>query len=161
MNDSGPFDPAALGDLGQWHRLRALFDAMPVLIAYVDRDFVYRFNNRQYQETFGFPTDQITGRRVADIVGPEAFERMRPHLEAALAGESVTYEHYVVTASRGERRLLATHLPDTDDAGTVVGIIAAVVDVTERRQIEGALRRTEERYALAVEAGGVGVWELE
>jgi len=46
----------------------------------------------------------------------------------------------------GERWWTATSLPLTDKDGEAVGVIGVSVDITERKEAEDALRRSEERY---------------
>jgi PAS domain S-box-containing protein len=45
--------------------------------------------------------------------------------------------------------------------GSVGGILNIAVEVTERREIQQALRESEERLHLATEIGGIGIWELD
>ena len=140
---------------------RRVTDAMPILIGYIDRDLVYRFNNQAYEDWFGMARSDITGRRVDDIVEHETFEKNRSYIEAALAGRSQTCEYTISLPDGDSRRAVSNYLPDRDADGKVRGFYVATIDVTDRYVIEGALRRTEERYAAAVEASRVGVWERD
>jgi PAS domain S-box-containing protein len=64
--------------LASRQQLRTIADNLPVLIAYIDREHVYRFVNATYTEWFGQPVAQVEGRRVADIVGAAIYEQRRP-----------------------------------------------------------------------------------
>ena len=77
-------------------RLRAIADNMPVLIAYVDADQRYRFNNQTYQSWFEIAPPEIFGRHIRDVVGDDNYQSARPHIEAALAGEKVNFETVLV-----------------------------------------------------------------
>src|SRR5262249_32308616 len=73
-------------------QLRTISDALPVLISYVDRDSRYRFNNAAYERWFGRPTELIRGAHVSEVLGAEAYEVLRPHLERSLTGQHVQVE---------------------------------------------------------------------
>jgi PAS domain S-box-containing protein len=45
--------------------------------------------------------------------------------------------------------------------GRTLRITGTHTDVTDRRQAEDALRESQRRYALATDAGGVGIWEYD
>lgn len=62
----------------------------------------------------------------------------------------------------GSYRVLHTLArPRFGPGGEFLGVIGVNTDVTEAREAESALRRSEERLRLAQEAGGIGAWELD
>jgi PAS domain-containing protein len=54
-------------------QLRLMADALPVLIAYVDQEQRYRFNNRYYEEWLGAPPVQLLGQPVREVLGEEGY----------------------------------------------------------------------------------------
>ncbi|UCC61684.1 MAG: PAS domain-containing protein, partial [Anaerolineae bacterium] len=50
-------------------------------------------------------------------------------------------------------------VPIKDSAGTVTGLILTLANVTDRVQAQEALKRSEERYALAQRAANIGSWD--
>jgi PAS domain S-box-containing protein len=48
-----------------------------------------------------------------------------------------------------------------DARNDVSHLLAQVVDITERKMVEETLRLSEERLALAADAGGVGMWDYD
>jgi PAS domain S-box-containing protein len=133
------------------HNLNRLVDALPQLVAYIDADQRYRFNNRAYQEWFGFRVEELTGRHMRDVLGEEAYEVVRPHVEAALAGREVTYEAYAPYKSGGGRHIEARYVPFRPAPdGLVRGFFVLVSDISERRRAAEQLEaRAAQQEAVA------------
>jgi PAS domain S-box-containing protein len=71
-------------------RLRAIADALPFLISYLDSNQIFRFINKPYEAWFERPLSEIVGYNVRDVMGPSMYEARRPFIERALAGESLS-----------------------------------------------------------------------
>ena len=67
-------------------RLRRLTDNLPVLIAYVDAEHRYRFNNKAYESWLGCSPEAIRGAHMKDVLGWMRYEAIKPFVQAALAG---------------------------------------------------------------------------
>ena len=95
-------------------QLRLVIDSMPGLIAYVDRDFRYRFTNRRYNDWFLRPASDFDGKTIAEAMGEEGFRMIREHAERALRGETVTFE-CTFNYPDQPRHVRASYLPDQSD----------------------------------------------
>lgn len=115
--------------------LRALTDALPVLISAVDRDERYCFNNRVYEEWFGIERDAIKGRHIRDVVGDEAYLALKPTIDRALAGEALTIERLVNYPS-GPRHVHIEYVPRRDGEGIQDGYHVLIQDIGERKRAE-------------------------
>ncbi|MEO5373318.1 MAG: PAS domain-containing protein [Alphaproteobacteria bacterium] len=148
---------AMIPDLPVAHRLERLApeesarglgmvaDTVPALVAYVDKDLIYRSVNRCYQDWFGVPATDIIGMGMPDVVGQVLFRRMEPHIATALAGNRVTFEEVFRDGSGGERWFHATCIPDIDDDGQVCGFSTVAHDITALKEM--AYRLDEGRTA--------------
>jgi hypothetical protein len=87
----------------QTARLRLLINNLPAFISYIDAEQRYRLVNRGYEDWFLRPKEQIEGQLVRDIQPAAAYQAIQPHLEKALAGEQVRYEHLLQDGA-GESR---------------------------------------------------------
>lgn len=132
--------------------LRLLINNLPAFISYIDADQRYRLVNRGYEEWFLRPREQIEGRLVSDIQPAAAYQTIQPHLEKALAGEQVRYEHLLQDEAGNSRYLDNIYIPHRSTDGAVVGCFVMVSDITEQKQAETELRRAKERAETANQA---------
>ncbi len=105
-------------------------DAVPILISYVDRDERYRFVNRAYERWFGVERAQIEGRRLCEVIGDVAYQRLRGNVRRALAGETLTFEGEVDYHGAGARFIEARYVPDITPEGDIPGYYALISDIT-------------------------------
>jgi PAS domain S-box-containing protein len=128
-------------------QLQALFDSAPVGLCLLDRGLHYTNVNAMLAEMNGAPIEAHLGRSVGELT-PDFFPLAEPFLRAALGGEPVSGVEPLKRPSGGGpiRSVLASCQPVRDEAGEVLGISAAVLDVSKCRQVEEALRETEEHF---------------
>jgi PAS domain S-box-containing protein len=126
-------------------QLRFVTDNAPVAIAHCDPQNRFKFVNRPYAERFGLHPAQLVGRTVADVIGEQAFEAIRPYTARALAGEPLEVEVEIPYEKLGRQYMHFAYVPELDDAGAVVGYVAAVMNVSDRRRAEEALLEADRR----------------
>ena len=108
-------------------------------LTHCSRDLRYLSANPAYAQWIGLPLEQIVGRPMMEVMGQAAFEIIRPRIERVLSGERVEYEDELPIA--GERKWIhVVYTPDRDASGNVVGWVASVMDITERKRIEEELK---------------------
>jgi EAL domain-containing protein (putative c-di-GMP-specific phosphodiesterase class I) len=98
--------------------LQALYEGAPVGLAFLGPDLRYISINQQLAEMHDVPVQTHLGRLVREIV-PALYLQTKPHLQRALAGESVTAVEITqpATESRPEETFLVSYLPAFDEAG--------------------------------------------
>ncbi|MFY9290018.1 MAG: PAS domain-containing protein [Methylorubrum rhodinum] len=121
--------------------LRLITDALPVLIAFIGDDLVYRFANKAYEDWFFLPAEQVIGRNVRDLLSPADFAARKPFLDRVLAGEAVTFELDWPRRDGQARIAEIRYLPRRSADGRVDGYHVFVQDVTARKQTEADLAR--------------------
>ena len=131
-------------------RLRLLEDvyaSAPAGLAMLDRDLHYVSCNERLARMHGLTAAELVGRRVAEVLPPEALERVRPAYERVLT-DGVP-QRFEITApfagdagqGRGRHTYLAEYSPVRDAEGAIEGVNVVVADITDRKRAEEALRQ--------------------
>lgn len=124
--------------------MEKVVDNVPVLVAYVDAEERYRFNNMAYERFFGLKPKQIYGKSMRELLGEAAYRVAHPYIEQALAGKAVSFERQLPYAGAGPRDVTVSYLPDTAPQGEVRGFYVMVNDVSPIR----ASQRREQQHML-------------
>jgi PAS domain S-box-containing protein len=138
--------------------LLLLTDALPVLVSYMDAEVRYRFVNKLYEEWFPRPRSELIGNRVRDIVGEEAYAHVRHWMDAALAGQRVTFEQLMPYKEGGIRHIRVEYVPRIAANGQVQGFYSLVEDVSSQKAAEAALRESEARFRHMADSAPALIW---
>jgi PAS domain S-box-containing protein len=117
-------------------QLRLITNALPVLIAYVDKNRRYRFNNQAYQDWLGRSPAKLNGMLLKSVWGKACYQRMQAHVNKALSGQIVTYENEIVLQDNSIRCVSVTYIPHFDDRQKIKGFFALTSDISDRKAIE-------------------------
>jgi PAS domain S-box-containing protein len=133
-------------------RFRSLVESIDDVVFRLDRDQRCVDAFGRWLEREGYDPANLIGRKIAEIVGPDA---ARPHEVAnarALSGETITYD-WVLRSSRGAHHMQTTLSPLRDASGEITGIVGVGRDVSHR--VEAG--RELQRWARIFEHAGWGV----
>ena len=123
--------------------LSAIVEGTPDAVFVKDLDGRYLLVNSACARILGRPKEEILGRSDAQILPPEAAERLAEVDRVVMdTGEASSYEEVLPVAGR-PRTYLSTKSVHRDAAGNALGIIGISRDITERKEAE------EERARLA------------
>jgi PAS domain S-box-containing protein len=139
-------------------QLQMIADHAAVLIAYCDKELRYQYVNQRYANRFGLTPEQVHGRRIPEIVGPDAYETFRKYVDAALGGISTEFEVEVPYGSIGVHFMQCAYVPDFGPDQSIRGFVAVMSDITERKRGERTLQENERRYRHLADAMPQIVW---
>jgi len=121
--------------------MASLADA--VVVTGVDRQVLTA--NRAAAELFGRPLEDLPGTPIDDLVAIAERQHVAEREHRAVEGEEQRYETKIVGAS-GDERVVAVSTTPLVVEGELLGTVATLRDVTEEKQAQDTLARSEARY---------------
>jgi|GEM_PF-980966 len=133
-------------------RFRTMADAAPVMVWLAGPDALCYYFNRGWLEFTGRTLEQEQGQGWAEVVHPEDQDRcLETYLTAFAARQPFTMDYRLRRHDGEYRWLLDNGTPRFTPDGTFAGYIGSCVDITERKNMEEALRRSEDRLHVVME----------
>ncbi len=145
--------------------LRSIYEGLTEAIFVVDTtnkdEFVYESINPECEKVMGITSEQIEGKTPEQVLSNDVALTVRERYNHCLSiGESVTYEECLKFNDYEECSWWLTNLkPLFNEAGKIYRIIGTSVNITERKQAEEQLRKSEERWDLALQGTGDGIFD--
>jgi PAS domain S-box-containing protein len=138
--------------------MQTLIDAIPSPIFYKNREARFQGCNSAFEVLVGKTRKAILGKP-ADEVIPNLLSDISHETDRILLREpgKVTYEYDVTYPDGSKHNFLLNKATFQDAGGNVAGLVGVMVDITDRKAAEEALRLSEEKFRRIVENIGIGV----
>ncbi|MEW6265730.1 MAG: ATP-binding protein [Thermodesulfobacteriota bacterium] len=140
---AGVPEEAALED--QLLFLQTLIDTIPGPIFYKNREGLYLGCNSAFLSFIGHPKSEIVGRTVFDVSPPDLASKYHEMDEALFENPGTQIYEFSVQSTDGNRReVIFNKAAFFDHQGRVAGLVGVILDITELRRTEEALRQTQQ-----------------
>jgi PAS domain S-box-containing protein len=143
-------------------RAQRYLDTADVILLKLDLEGRIVLVNRYGCTLLGWTPDELLGRDWIETCVPV---RLRGELEGKrrhlLGGDLSRIENPVITRAGEERLVEWRNRLLRDDEGHVTGSFSSGTDITDWAQGVEALRTATERTRFALEAAGVGIWDID
>ncbi len=125
--------------------LQMLIDTLPISVFYKNTDGVYIGCNDSYAQLIGISKEKIIGKSVYDIF-PKDLAEIYSEMDKKLFNEPGIqhYESQMENADGSRYDVLIRKSGYHDESGKVIGTIGIVVDLSDQKKAEEAIREREE-----------------
>jgi PAS domain S-box-containing protein len=143
-------------------RLAAIVESSEDAIVSKDFNGIITSWNAAAQRIFGYTEEEVVGKSITLIIPPELQSEEAQILQRLRAGERT--EHFETERITKDKKRITVSLtisPVKDASGRIVGASKIARDVTQLRQVEVALRESEQRMQFSLEAANFGSWNWD
>ncbi|MCA9916296.1 MAG: PAS domain S-box protein [Anaerolineales bacterium] len=137
-------------------RYESVIQTQTELICRYAPDLTLTFVNNAYCHYFDTTEEALIGHSFLELVPEDTRDNVKAFYENLIKSKGMSiYEHQAMFPDGTERWQLWTDSAIVDENDEVVAIQAVGIDITERKAMEEALRASEEKFRLFIEAAPV------
>jgi two-component system, cell cycle sensor histidine kinase and response regulator CckA len=146
-------------------RHRIYFENISDVIFSIDPDFRIINISPSVERILGYKPDKMIGKPIQDlnVLDPDSLEKAFSDMMKVFSGERIPLSQYEFISKDGTRRFGEVSANPLIREGKIVAMISVARDITERKRIEDALKQSEEKYRIVLEANPdpVVVYDME
>lgn len=121
-----------------------LVESIPGPVFYKNTDGIYLGCNEAFCKFLGMPRERIVGRTAFDLCPRDLAEKYQAADRRIFQNPGAQIYEAPVEYADGSRRIISFHKATfTDSQGAVKGLVGVMLDITEHKLAETALRRQE------------------
>lgn len=138
---------------------RILAESSPEMIYLIDRMGYVTYMNKQAASQFHAPAHVLVGKHLKDIFPPDLAQQNLAQIQNVIATKTNFQNEVEMVFPSGNRWVDARLTPVFDEKNNVIGVLGLSYDITERKQMEMELRKSEERLREVSKTDFV--WEVD
>jgi len=145
------------------NKLATILDNVDAFIYIKDCNYQYQYANKAVRQVLGRSLEDIIGKWDDAFFDETTAAKLRKNDRSVLElGERIAAEDtYIQKGSAIASTYLTVKQPLRREDGRIYGLCGISTDITERKQIENALRDSEFRWKFAIEGSGDGLWDWD
>ena len=137
-------------------RFRSVAENLREALMISDADDRIILANSRVRDVLGYEPDEVIGKSASALLLPSSQQRVfTDKLRRRLRGEAELYEVELVRKDGSRIFAEVSAAPYRDAAGTIVGTLGAISDISDRKRLEDSLRHAVRMEAVGQLAGGV------
>ena len=141
-------------------QLQAILDNSPAVIYLMDVENRYLLINRNYENLIGLTKEQILGKSIYEIWSHEIADSFAANNQKVLEGGTPIKVEEVAPQEDGVHTYISIKFPLQDANGVPYAVCGISTDITEYKRAEEELKKSEERWQLALKGNNEGIWDL-
>ncbi|MBD3235778.1 MAG: PAS domain S-box protein [Candidatus Eisenbacteria bacterium] len=141
-------------------KYRTLVEQIDEALYEFDAHGIVTYVSPSIERITGYTAGELIGRTFVDLVPPQDVEEARERLVAVREGRAPRQAEIRLQTKDGEQRWIRHHSRPIEIGGQVVGMRGVVMDITDLKSAEEALRASEEKFRTIVEEIGEVIYEF-
>ena len=142
-------------------RYRRIIETATEGIWQIDADSKTTFANQHMAEMLGYTPEEMLGKSLFEFMNEDGKASAARKIERRRQGISEQHDFKFQRKDGSDLWAIVSTQPIQDETGQYLGALGMVTDITERKQAEDNLRKSEATLTQAQRIGNIGSWEFD